>query len=71
MRGRTYFYSPRVTCEEWTDKVARDVVAKLLAGPKGSREILIACLLEAASQQDASLLHELERTIRERMSHLA
>jgi predicted transcriptional regulator len=24
--GRAYIYSPRITCQEWKDKVARDVV---------------------------------------------
>jgi predicted transcriptional regulator len=69
-RGRAYFYSPRVTCKEWKDQVARDVVAKLLAGPQVSREVLIDCLLEAAAEQDASLLAEIEKRIRERMALL-
>src|SRR5208337_4180412 len=34
--GRGYVYSARVTCQEWKDTVARDVVAKLLAGPRSS-----------------------------------
>jgi predicted transcriptional regulator len=66
MRDRAYVYSPRVTCQEWKNKVAHDVVAKLLAGPQTSREVLIACLLEAISQQDALLLRAIERTIREK-----
>ena len=59
--GRAYLYSPRVTCKEWRDQVARDVVAKLLAGPDASRDVLLACLLEAVAQQGAWLLRELER----------
>ncbi len=64
MCDRAYIYSPRVTCQEWKERVARDVVAKLLAGPNTSREVLIACLLEAVSHQDALLLRELEKRIR-------
>ena len=64
MCDRAYIYSPRVSCQEWKDKVARDVVAKFLAGPQTSREALIACLLEAVSQQDALLLQELEKRMR-------
>jgi len=65
MCDRAYFYSPLVTCQEWKDKVARDVVAKLLAGPLASREALVACLLEAVSQQDALLLREIEKWMRQ------
>ena len=65
MCDRAYFYSPLVTCQEWKDKVARDVVAKLLAGPQTSRDVLIPCLLEAVAGQDALLLREIEKTIRQ------
>src|SRR5271165_642257 len=65
MCGRAYFYSPLITCQEWKGRVARDVVAKLLAGPQASREVLIACLLEAVNQQDALLLREIEKWMRQ------
>ena len=65
MRNRAYFYWPRVTCQEWKDRVARDVVAKLLAGPQTSREALISCLLEAVAQQDALLLRKIQKRIRD------
>ena len=61
---RAYIYSPRITCQEWKDKVARDVVAKLLAGPQASREALVACLLEAAGDQEDLLLGVIERRVR-------
>lgn len=64
-RSRAYFYWSRVSCQEWKDKIARDVVAKLLAGPHASREALIACLLEAVEQQEELLLQEIEKRIRE------
>lgn len=65
MHGRAYLYCPCVTCQEWKDKVARDVVAKLLAGPDASREVLLACLLETVAQQDALLLREIEKRMRD------
>src|SRR5271165_5329325 len=65
MRDRAYIYSPRVTCQEWKDQVARDVVAKLLAGPEASRGALVACLLEAVRQKDAQLLREIEKIMRQ------
>ncbi len=61
---RAFWYSPRVTCQEWKHQIARSVVAKLLAGPQTSRELLLACLLEAAAQQEPRLLSELEKRIR-------
>ena len=63
-RERAYLYSPRLTSQQWKEKVARDVVAKLLAGTQTSREVLIACLLEAVDQQDALLLREIEKRMR-------
>lgn len=62
---RAYFYSTRLSCQEWKDQVVRDVVAKLLAGPQTSREVLIACLLEAVAQQEELLLREIEKRMRE------
>ncbi len=62
---RAYIYSPLITCQEWIDRVARDVVAKLLAGPQTSREVLVACLLEAAGDREDLILREIERRFRE------
>jgi len=64
MQGQAYLYWPIVTCREWKERVARDVVAKLLAGSRASREVLLACLLEAAAQSDELLLREIEKTLR-------
>ena len=61
MRDRGYLYSATVSCEEWKNKVAAEVVARLLAGPQTSRELLIACLLEAVRRQDPVLLAKVER----------
>jgi predicted transcriptional regulator len=61
---RAYIYAPLISCQEWIDRVARDVVAKLLAGPRASREALVACLLEAAGDQEDLLLGVIERRVR-------
>ena len=58
---RAYIYSPRVTCQQWRERVVHDVVAKLLAGPKATRELLLSALLEAIQQQDSQLLRELNK----------
>lgn len=65
MRDRAYFYSPRVSCQQWREQVARDVVAKLLAGPRTPREVLIACLLEAVAEQEGRSLREIEERMRD------
>ena len=65
-RGRAYAYSARVSCQEWRDIVARDLVGKLLAGPQSSHEALIACLLEAVRLQEPELLEDIETTLRDK-----
>jgi predicted transcriptional regulator len=70
MLDRAYFYSPRVTHQEWEDKVARDVVTKLLAGSRSSPDLLIACLLEAVGRHDELLRQEIEKNLRERCNEL-
>jgi len=68
MLNRAHLYTPSVTFREWQAKVARDVVTKLLAGPRSSREVLIACLLEAVDHQDETLLQQIERRMQEKRS---
>jgi len=58
---RAYFYSARVTCQQWRERMVHDVVAKLLAGPKATRELLLSALLEAIQNQDSQLLRELNQ----------
>lgn len=59
-RGRSYAYSARVSCQDWKDTVARDVVRKLLDGPRSSHEALIACVLEVVRQREPELLKDIE-----------
>src|SRR5437016_13413796 len=67
---RAFLYSPRLTRSEWDRKRAGDFVAGFLAGPRPSGELLISCLVEAVGQQDAALLDELERKIRQKRREL-
>jgi len=69
-RDRAYVYSPRFSRLEWEEKRAGDFMAGFLAGAPGSRDLLISCLLEAAGQQDATILDELERKIRVKRQEL-
>ncbi|HLW77574.1 MAG TPA: BlaI/MecI/CopY family transcriptional regulator [Bryobacteraceae bacterium] len=60
---RAFIYSAALTRDEWEKKQAVATVAGLLAGARGSRELLISSLVEAVEQHDKSLLDELERKI--------
>ncbi len=67
---RAFFYSPRLSREEWERKRAGELVAGFLSGPRRSGELLISCLVEAVGQHDQALLDELERKIRTRRREL-
>jgi predicted transcriptional regulator len=67
---RAFFYSPRWTRSEWDRQRAGDFVADFLASPAASGEMLISCLVEAVGAQDAALLDELERKIRQKRREL-
>ncbi len=61
---RAFFYSPRLSRQEWQQKRAGDFVAAFLAEPQPSGELLISCLVDAVGRHDQSLLDELEKKIR-------
>ncbi|MGH9865091.1 MAG: BlaI/MecI/CopY family transcriptional regulator [Candidatus Acidiferrales bacterium] len=67
---RAFFYSPRLSREEWERKRAGDLVAGFLAGPQPSRDLLISCLVEAVGQYDEALLDALEKKIRRKRREL-
>jgi predicted transcriptional regulator len=61
MCGHYYVYSALATCQQWRDRVVHDLVAKLLAGPGASSEILLASLLDAIGRQKPKLLKKVSR----------
>jgi predicted transcriptional regulator len=67
---RAFLYAPRLTRAEWERKRAGDFLAEFLAGPQPSGDLLISCLVDAVSDQDAALLDELERKIRMKRKEL-
>lgn len=67
---RAFLYSPRLSRREWEQKRAGDLVAGLLSNREHSGDLLISCLVEAVGQQDAALLDELERKIRQKRQEL-
>lgn len=69
--GRAFFYTPRVSLQEWEQLRAGDLVANLLSSGGRSRDLLISCLVEAVGRQDDRLLEDLERKIRRKRKELA
>ena len=67
---RAFLYAPRFTKAEWERKRAGDMLAAFFAGPKPSGDLLISCLVDVVGQQDAALLDELERRIRDKRREL-
>ena len=68
--GRAYFYTPRVTREEFERGVAEDVLGDLL-GRSGGAEPLLACIVDAVSEHDRALLDELQRLVEEKRRELS
>ena len=69
-QGRAYFYTPRVSREEFERGVAEDVLGGLLEGGAGGAEPLLACIVEAVSERDRALLDELHRLVEEKRREL-
>lgn len=67
---RAFVYSPKLTKAEWERKRAGDILSAFLAGPQPAGGLLISCLVDAVGKQDAALLDELERKIREKRQEL-
>ena len=68
--GRAYFYTPRVSREEFERGVAEDVLGGLLEDSRGGAEPLLACIVEAVSERDRALLDELHRLVEEKRREL-
>jgi predicted transcriptional regulator len=62
---RAFFYSPRMSRDEWERRCAGEIVAGLLDHPN----LLISCLLDEA-ERDQTILDELERKIKAKREEL-
>jgi predicted transcriptional regulator len=67
---RAFLYSAKYSRREWEEQRAGSMLASLLADGNHSSEMLISCLVDAMGQQDAPLLDELERKIRQKRREL-
>lgn len=69
-KGRAFLYSPRVSRAELERGVAKDVIDGLLGRGEEGVEPMLACIVEAVSEHDRSLLDELDRLIKEKQREL-
>lgn len=68
--GRAFFYSPRLSPQEFERSVARDVIDTLLGRGAEGAEPVLACIVEAVSEHDRALLDDLDRLIKEKRREL-
>lgn len=68
--GRAFLYSPRVSREDFTRSVARDVIDGLLGRSNGESEPVLACIVDAVGERDGELLDELDRLLKEKRRKL-
>lgn len=61
--GRAFIYSPRVSREDFDRIVATDMIDALLGAGEGGPAPVLACIVDAVSAHDRSLLDELERLV--------
>jgi len=68
--GRAFFYSPRVSPEEFEQGIARGLIDGLLGRSAEEVEPMLACIVDAVSERDRALLDELDRLIKEKRLEL-
>jgi predicted transcriptional regulator len=64
--GRAFLYSPRLSPQEFERSVAREVIDTLLGRGAEGVEPVLACIVEAVSEHDRTLLDDLDRLIKEK-----
>ncbi len=68
-QGRAFLYTATVSPEELESGIQEDLIDGLLGGTRGVEPIL-ACIVDAVSERDKSLLDELDRLIKEKRAQL-
>jgi predicted transcriptional regulator len=68
--GRAFLYSPRVSPLEFEQGIAKDLIEGLMDQAENGVEPLLACIVDAVSEQDRAFLDELDRLIREKKREL-
>ena len=68
--GRAFYYSPRVSAEEFDQVLAKDVIDGLLDRRNRDAEPVLACIIDAVTEHDRKLLDDLDRLIKEKRKEL-
>lgn len=68
--GRAYLYSPRVSRLEFEHGMAKDLIEGMIGRASDGVEPLLACIVDTVTEQDRTLLDELDRLIREKRREL-
>jgi predicted transcriptional regulator len=72
--GRAFYYSARVSSEQFGQVVAKDVIGGLLDHrnhPDASSQPILACIVDAVTEHDRGLLDELDRLVKEKRKEFA
>jgi predicted transcriptional regulator len=69
--GKAFVYSARMSREEMEQTAMRDVIGALLEERKADPSPVVACFVDAITDEDESLLAQLEAEIRKRRAELA
>lgn len=68
--GRAFFYSPKVSREEFEHGIREDVIDGLLGGGAEGIQPVLACIVDTVTETDRELLDELDRLIKEKKREL-
>lgn len=68
--GRAFFYSLRLSPQEFERSIAREVIDTLLGRGENGVEPVLACIVDAVGEHDRALLDELDRLIEEKRRNL-
>lgn len=66
MEGRAFLYAPRITHEEFTQSITKDLIDGLLGKTDGEAKPVLACIVDAVGEYDDEMLDELERLLQEK-----
>lgn len=69
-QGRAFFYAPRFSPLEFEQGIARDLIEGLIGQAEDGVEPVLACIVDAVSEQDRAFLDALERLIQEKKQEL-
>lgn len=68
--GRAFLYAPRISREDFTRSVTKDVIDGLLGQTDGETKPVLACIVEAVGEHDSKMLDELEKLLKEQRRKL-